>query len=254
MDVAVSVTGTSGQAAPTGTVTVTAGSYSGEQTLAGAQLTFTVPAGSLSAGSETVTAAYSGDPVYAATSKTASVTVSEVVVSGSAPTAVSPGASANSNITVSAGSTYSGTMNLTCTLTASPSGAQSLPTCSLNPASVSVTAGKSGTSTLTVQTTAAGTTAQLFLLRGVGGSGALAAMLLLGIPARRRRWITGFALLALVMAMGAIGCGGGGGGGGMTTPPPVAATTAGNYTFTVTGTDSTTASTTASATVTVTVQ
>jgi hypothetical protein len=62
------------------------------------------------------------------------------------------------------------------------------------------------------------------------------------------------ALLLAIGAIGAVGCGGGGsgggGGGGQTTP----ATTAGSYTFTVTGTDSVNAQITTSTTVVVTVQ
>jgi hypothetical protein len=66
---------------------------------------------------------------------------------------------------------------------------------------------------------------------GAGGA-ALAGLLLLGIPARGRRWKS---LLAVLICAGAFaifyGCGGGGGGGGST------GTTTGTYTFTVTGGD-----------------
>jgi hypothetical protein len=77
-------------------------------------------------------------------------------------------------------------------------------------------------------------------LIGLGGGGTvLAGLLLLGVPARRRRWLRTMVLLGMVGLAGAIGCGGGGGGsttggGGTSTP----ATTAGRYTFTVTGMDS----------------
>jgi peptidoglycan/LPS O-acetylase OafA/YrhL len=150
-------------------------------------------------------------------------------------------------------------MNLACTLASSPTGAQSLPTCALNPASVTLASGGNGTSTLTVKTTAASTTAlarptdQHFWKLGSGGA-ALAALLLFGIPFRRRRWTSMLALLLFVAAAGAIGCGGGGGtgggGGGSSTP----ATTAGNYSFTVAATDSVNAKITASTTISVTVQ
>jgi peptidoglycan/LPS O-acetylase OafA/YrhL len=151
-------------------------------------------------------------------------------------------------------------MNLSCSLTSSPTGAQSLPTCALNPTSVTIASGGSGTSTLTVNTTAASTTAQArptdqHLWKLGGGGAVLAALLFFGIPFRRRRWTSMLALLLLVAATGAIGCGGGGGtggggGGGSSTP----ATTAGNYSFTVVATDSANAKITASTTISVTVQ
>jgi hypothetical protein len=131
----------------------------------------------------------------------------------------------------------------------------------LNPASVALTSGGSGTSTLTVNTTAASTTALArptgqHLWKLGGGGAVLAAGLLFGIPSRRRRWASLLALLLMAAAAGAIGCGGGGGGstsgggGGSSTP----ATTAGNYSFSVAATDSVNAKITASTTVTVTVQ
>jgi hypothetical protein len=92
---------------------------------------------------------------------------------------------------------------------------------------------------------------------GLGaGSTVLAALLLFGIPSRRRRWLPMLALLWIVTAVGVSACGGGGSsfsggsGGGPTTP----ATTAGNYTFTVTGTDSSNSQITTSTSVSVTVQ
>jgi sugar lactone lactonase YvrE len=257
--VAVAVSGGSGQPTPTGSAILSVGTWSDQQSLSNGSATFTVPSGTLSVGTDTLTAAYSGDVNYAVASGTATVTVSQILSSGQTPSPVSPGSSATSTITFSAGTTYSGTLNLTCALTTSPNGAQSLPTCSMSPTSVTLTSGGSGTSTLTVGTTAASTTALLHPfsapLRWLSGGGAtLAALLLFGIPARRRRWASLFALLLAIVAFGAIGCGGGGsgggGGGGQTTP----ATTAGNYTLTVTGTDSVNAQITTSTTVVVTVQ
>ncbi len=257
--VAVAVSGATGQPTPTGSVTLTVGTWTDQQSLSNGAATLTVPSGTLSVGSDTLTANYSGDVNYAIASGTATVTVSQVESSGQTPSPVSPGSSATSTITFSAGTTYSGTLNLACALTTSPNGAQSLPTCSISPTSVALTSGGSGTATLTVGTTAASTTAELHPfgapLRWLGGGGAtLAAVLLFGIPARRRRWASMLALLLAIGAIGAVGCGGGGsgggGGGGQTTP----ATTAGSYTFTVTGTDSVNAQITTSTTVVVTVQ
>jgi peptidoglycan/LPS O-acetylase OafA/YrhL len=153
-------------------------------------------------------------------------------------------------------------MNLSCSLTSSPTGAQSLPTCALNPTSVTIASGGSGTSTLTVNTTAASTTAQArptdqHLWKLGGGGAVLAALLFFGIPFRRRRWTSMLALLLLVAATGAIGCGGGGGtggGGGGGGGSSIPATTTGNYTFTVAATDSANTKITASTTISVTVQ
>jgi hypothetical protein len=262
--VAVAVSGAGNS--PTGSVTLSAAAagstlWTGQQSLSGGNAQFTVPAGTLSTGSITLTASYSGDPTYAASTGTASITISQVIASTQTPTAVSSGATATSDVVLSAGSTYSGTVNLICALTSSPSGAQSLPTCSVKPSSVALTAGGSGTATASVATTAGGTTAQMhptaapFPWLG-GGGAALAAALFFGIPGRRRRLLM-FALLPAFLAIATLGCGGGGntttGGGsasgGKTTP----ATTAGNYTFTVTGTDSTNAQITATSTFVVTV-
>jgi hypothetical protein len=225
-------------------VTLTSGTYRAQQTLGNGAASIKIPANALDSGTDTVTATYSGDGTYAGARGTASITVSQVVIAVPSPAGVTPGSSTTSTVTVSAGSNYSGTMNLSCTLTSSPAGAQSLPTCSLSPASVTVTNGGSGTTVFTVRTTAASSTAMLspsgLKLIGLGGGGTvLAGLLLLGVPARRRRWLRTMVLLGMVGLAGAIGCGGGGGGsttggGGTSTP----ATTAGRYTFTVTGMDS----------------
>jgi hypothetical protein len=64
----------------------------------------------------------------------------------------------------------------------------------------------------------------------------LALLVFLGIPARRRTWRN---LLGFVIVMATLGafaaCGGGGSGGGGGGNPGNPGTTAGNYTFTVTG-------------------
>ncbi len=253
--VTVSVAGGSGQATPTGTVTLASGSYTAQQTLASGSASFTLAAGTLPSGANTLTATYSGDATYASGSGTATVTVAPVVIAVPAPTPVNPGSSATATATLTAGSAYSGTMTLTCSLSASPTGAQSLPTCSLNPTSVTIASGGTGTTTLTVNTTAASTTALLRPsgknLWGLGGGSAvLAVVLFFGVPSRRRRWISMVALLLLAVAAGTIGCGGGGGGKTISTP----ATTAGSYIFAVTGTDSTNSKIVTTTNVTVVVQ
>ncbi|MGA2887460.1 MAG: FG-GAP-like repeat-containing protein [Terracidiphilus sp.] len=258
VSVTISVAGGSGQATPTGTVTLSGGSYSAQAALSGGTASFTIAAGTLNNGTNTLTATYSGDGTYATANGLTAITVSQVVITAPTPSQVSPGGSATGTVTLTAGSTYSGTMNLTCTLAVSPIGAQSLPTCSLDPASVTLTAGGSGTTALKVNTTAASTGSLTSPSRlkfwGLGSGGALLAVsLIFGVPARRRRWLSMFVLLWVIAAAGAIGCGGSQGA-PPSTPPSTPATTAGSYTFTLTGTDKANSNITTSATVTITVQ
>jgi sugar lactone lactonase YvrE len=256
VSISASVTGAGGQSTPTGSVTLTGGTISAQQVLADGTAAFTIPAGSLAPGANVLSVAYSGDPTYGAATGSTTITVAPVVIAAQTPAPIAPGASATINVELQAGSTYSGTMNLTCAITSSPSGAQHLPTCSLNPASVAIKSGGSGTSVLSVETTAA-TTASLFepkfrRLRWLGGSGAvLAGMVLFGLPSRRRRyWTSCIALLLMTVAGAALGCGGGGSSGSS----PVPGTTAGTYTVTVTGTDASHTSIVVSTKVSVTVQ
>jgi hypothetical protein len=74
------------------------------------------------------------------------------------------------------------------------------------------------------------------------------------IPARRRRWRATLVLVLMSAGLGMIGCGGGGGSQSSPPPPVTPATTAGNYVFTITGTDTANAQITTSGNVTVTVQ
>ena len=262
--IAVSVSGTSGQ--PTGVVTLTSGTYTAQQTLSNGAASFSIPAGTFSAGPDTLTISYSGSSVYNIATATASVTVAPVVASASAPApaAVNPGSSATSTLTLSAGSNYSGTMSLSCTLTTSPQGAQNSPTCVLGTPSVQLSASGSGTDSITFNTTAASSASaeppSHLDKRGASYAVAIALTLMFGWPRRRRRpslWM----LLVLLsgISLCAIGCGGGssgggttggGGGGGSKTP----GTTAGVYTFTLTGVDSANSATTASTSLTLTVQ
>ena len=254
--VSVPVKGAAGQPTPTGTVTLTSGAYSAQQPLASGTASFSIPAGSLAAGADTLTASYTGDGTFAPASGTATVNVLPYVIDAPTISSIAPGNTGTGTFTVNAGSTYSGTVDLSCALTGSPNGAVSLPTCSLNPTSLPLTPGSKGTTVLTVQTTAA-TTAMAQPagngLWGIGGGGlAVVALLMFGIPSRRRRWLSMIVLLFVVAVAGTIGCGGhssSGGGGGTGTP----ATTAGVYTFTVTGTDSANSAIKTSTTVSVTV-
>ena len=259
VSIAVSIAGSSGHPEPTGSVSLSTSTYSATQAIAGGAASLTIAAGTLNAGANTITLNYSGDATYAAASGSTTITVATVVIASPAPASVVPGSSATETLVLSAGTTYSGTMNLTCKLTASPANAQSPPTCSLSPTSLAITSGGTAKSVVTVQTTASNSANNSnpfgWRLRWVGGSAALSAVILLGLPYRRRRWLSIIAFLIITIAAGPSGCGSGNMGGGKPAPPQGApATTAGSYTFTVTGTDTTNATITASANVSVTVQ
>jgi hypothetical protein len=265
--VTVKVSGSSSQeSSPTGTVTLTSGSYtSGAVTLAtsgsctAASCAITIPANSLSAGTDTLTATYSGDADYSSgTPGTASVTVTASIfaLAATSPSAsIAPGASTTSTVTVSSATFYSGTVTLTCALT-SPTNLNDPPTCSVTSGSpVTLSSGTAnGTATITVYTTAA--TSDLLYPKlpgrgwaGAGGSAVLAFLVFLGIPSRRRSWRSMLGVLAVMAALGSLAaCGGGGSG-----PTGNPGTTAGSYIFTVTGTGSLTVTPAPTATFTVTV-
>ena len=241
----------SGGTTPTGPVTLSGGGYtSSAEMLSSGTYAFTIPANSLSAGSDVLTASYRGDQNYAAAIGTATVSVAGTsssatfTLSATTPVAVAPGTSATSTITVNATGGYAGTATLACALTSSPSGATDTPSCSIASNMVTLSsATTSGTATATVTTTAA-TTSQLIPQRprgsgykwlGAGGGSLLALVVFLGIPARRRSWRS---LLGAVVVMALLGGLSGCGDfweapGGNSTKT---GTTAGNYTFTVTGT------------------
>lgn len=170
----------------------------------------------------------------------------------------SAGGSATASLQVSSAGSFSGTVNLTCSVGYQGSGTpQNPPTCSLNPAQEQIASGSSATTTLTVNTTAA-SSARLSIPWLPFGGGALAALcLFIGVP--RRRWYKlGLLIaLALITAGATFGCGAGnsttstsGGGGGPTNP----GTTSGSYVVTVTATSTTDSAQTVSVTIPLSVQ
>ena len=93
-------------------------------------------------------------------------------LSSTTPSAISPGSSAASTITVTGNGGYAGSVTLTCTLTNFPTGASDLPSCSItsgSPVTLS-SATTTGTATATVTTTAA-TTADLIYPKLGKGNG-----------------------------------------------------------------------------------
>ena len=237
-------------AIPTGTVTLTAGSYTATATLSSSGgYTFTVPADALSSSgstrSVTLTVVYAGDGNYQSATGSATVTVNEssFTLAASTPAAIAPGASATSTITVTAVAGYTGTVTLTCQeeADASPTTGDGA-TCTIPTTAVAM----GGTATATVNTKAATSAALVYPqgtgrgLAGAGGGAVLAFLMFFGIPARRRSWRSMLSIVLLLMALGSLSAcssvssNGGGGGGGQSDP----GTAAGKYTFTVVATGS----------------
>ena len=253
LDVSIGVTGTDGQ--PTGTVTLTTGSYSsGAWAYPGGSFDIIVPANTLSSlGTATLNVSYSGDATYLPATASANIPVVNptfTLSAGSAPS-IAPGGSTATTITATTTTDYTGVLTASCALTAEPSGANYLPICTMQ-----------GTATAIIQTgvqnayfyagvTTTAATANLVQPALPGsyrkwndaGGIAFGLVVLLGVPARRRRWRAFFGVLVLLAVFGGLsacggggggvgGGGGGGGGGGVQT----GGTTAGTYTFTVTAT------------------
>jgi subtilase family serine protease len=230
LPVTIAVNGGTGNPTPTGTVILTSGSYtSAAATLSGGSVNITVPAGSLTAGNDTLTASYTPDASSSSTYNSAfgssPVTVTAAVnpaftISGTAVTVARGATTGNtSTITVTPSGGFTGSVTLTAAITSSPTGAQYPPTLSFGSTSpVSITGATAGTATLTVSTTAATTGALEYPARPgarwfATGTAALACILLFGIPARRRSWRTMLGMLALLftLAGGILSCGGGSG-------------------------------------------
>ena len=266
----VTVTVSGAGPAPTGSVTLKGGTYTSSAETIGVgpctsntNCSFTIPANSLSAGTDTLTASYSGDSNYASGTGTATETVTQSAYSLSAttPAAVSPGSSSTSTITGATSSTdYAGTVTLnSCTLTSSSvTNPNAPPTCSVSGTITYASGTATGSGTATIFTTAASTSG---LVRPVpagkgrgwlgAGSGAVLALLFFfGIPARRRNWRAMLGMALLLAALSSLSACGGSSGGGTTTIP---GTSAGTYTFTVSGTGNNPASTLESTTFIVTV-
>jgi hypothetical protein len=262
LSVTVNVAPGTGVPGPTGTVTLSSGSYTSSATpLVSGSATINIPANSFAVGNDTLTATYSGDTNYSPGTGSEPVTVSSVPIptiglTGTNLTVV-PGATTNnlSTITVSPMGGFTGSVSLTAALTNSPAGAVDLPTFSFGTTSpMTITAAASQTATLTVSTTAAATASLAAPWRpGTQwrhGAVAFACLMLFGIGAVRRRGKRTLLMLMLLVVLvgGAISCGGGGGsgtggsgsGGGNSNP----GTTPGAYTVTVTATSGTISATT----------
>lgn len=233
-------------AAPSGTVTFSDNgkaltgsvSYSGSPATgsAAASLQASVTTSFTLPGQHSLTASYSGDNDYAAsTSSAGTLTVtgpdfSLTSVPGSAT--VVAGQSVTTTISTSWLDGFTQPVALSCTV---PS-AMSLASCSVSPTSVSPASGStSATATLTITTTASRVAVLHPADPWVLGTGAVfAGVLLMGIPDKRRRGKFLAALILGAVALGCVNCGSGSSGSNnkQTTIP---GTPSGSYTVVVTG-------------------
>ncbi|HVB88006.1 MAG TPA: Ig-like domain repeat protein [Candidatus Dormibacteraeota bacterium] len=189
--------------------------------------TTTLPLGTLQ-----VSASYGGDQNYTGSSSssvTVTVNAAPTFTVTANPTTIpitAPGQSGSTTLTFTGENGFSSDGN--ATISATCSGLPAYSSCSVNPSSVNIATNGTGTTTLTVVTTAASTALPGSQDRwDIGGwngfnpetLAALAVLLLLcggiafGFRGRQRRWGLTFALAALALVFASAGCGGGGGGG-----------------------------------------
>ena len=202
----------------------------------------------LTSGTNGLSAVYNGDTNYeGSTSPSIPFTVTagpdfSIAFSPAVLNVSSPGASANTMLTVTGSNGYNGMINFSA---ASCSGLPSESMCSFSAASVT----GSGSTTLTVSTTAPSSLVPVSRHINVGGrptNGALRfilfalALFAVGIQARRHRWNVAGTALVLVLLVVNAACGGGGGGGGSTGPTNPGTPQVKNQVITVTAISGTT--------------
>jgi hypothetical protein len=254
LKVEVDVNGPTGVPGANGTVSFTCGYYSSGPlsitNFSGSFIAVTIPPGEVPAGTDTITANYSGDNNYNAAMATGTVTVTApagaafTLTDSSFDVTKGSGVSNATGVLLAPTNGFVGTVALSAAITASPSGAQDLPTMSFTPASVNLAGFNTATSTLTFTTTAASSAKVVdqpgsWMRWSATGAPVLACVALWLLPLRRRLWrnLTMLAALAIFIAGGVAACGGSGGGtGGGGGGGGNSGTTSGQYTITITGT------------------
>ena len=177
----VTVTVSGSGATPTGSVTITSGTYtSAATTLSSGSAVITVPGSSLAVGANTLKATYTPDStsatVYNSAMGTNTVTVTAAAsftLSNNGPiTFVASATTGNtSTITVTPSNGFTGAVALTCAVTMTPASPTSPATCAVT-SSVNVASASPQNATLTVATTTT-TTAGAYAITVTGTSGAI---------------------------------------------------------------------------------
>ncbi len=260
--VTATVSGNSGFGTPTGTMTFTSTPTSIPTGLSPAMLNglgsasvesnpflMSGPNAPFDAGQYSISASYSGDASFTASSSATPATFSiqpgffaNVPTSQSAVSISAPGSSGASSVSITVSSGFNGTISLAC------SGLPSEAACQFSPASITANGTlTTSTSTITVTTTAATAMLQPSLRPRLGnwlaaGSFVLFSAMLMGAPRRKRSPFFLLIVVALLVLLPA--CGGGGSHPATTTPPPNPGTPAGTYNITVSATSGSTSSTT----------
>jgi subtilase family serine protease len=265
----------SSTATPTGTLTIAVDTTTQSPTLTLASGSATYTFSSTAAGSHTITATYSGDSLYAASTGMLAVTVApkSFKLAASAVT-VASGSSGTAAVTITPQGGYTGT--IAWTVSSSPAltnGCFSMP-------NAGVSASSAVTATLTVFTVAsscpapavAGSSGSRHSGLGSGpissGNGlrpfsalhaieigmAMAGLLLFGLVGHRSRRLGIVAAVCILVAIGLGASGCSSGGGSSSSPPPVTPSAAkGTYTVTIVGADTVSSSITATTTMTLTI-
>jgi hypothetical protein len=243
-------------AAPSGTVTLVdanngaqlgtavLSAVSVQDGIAAATFSLAVNATSLTMGANTVIASYAGDSNYSGSTGQTTVTrlpppARALTIDATNVNIPTPGQTTGntSTITVTPEGGFTGQVNLTAELVSGPVNAVSAPTVTLSSASVTIAGTAPATATAAVATTALTYAMQRPLEQPRGrwyetaGGAALAGLLLLGMPGRRRSWRAMLGLLLFAGSALGLGCG------VHLNALKTAATTPGTYVFSVNGVD-----------------
>jgi subtilase family serine protease len=170
--VTTTVTGQSGHATPTGTVSLLAAGYQlAQTTLKAGVATATLNSyQNLIPGVNTITAQYSGDSTYAPSYGTVTITngaIASFTLGNSGSITVAEGSSGSSTISVTPSGGFTGSVGLSCVVT--PAAAVSTPTCSIG-GSASITGVSPASTGLTVNTTST-TTPGTYVVTVTGTNG-----------------------------------------------------------------------------------
>jgi endoglucanase len=183
-------------------------------------------------------AMWNGSALAALTTRLGSLTPAAnpgfALIPNSGAISIPSGASASSTVAIVPQNGFTGTVNLSCAVSGSPSGTAYPPSCTV-PLSQTVTSAAATSVTVIVATTGSGASISpvpgsmgRFLYK-LGGAEVACLMLLMGSLTRRRRALQRF-LLLIAAAIPFLGCGGSGG-----NSNSLPGTTAGAYTVTITG-------------------